>query len=917
MTTSNEFDIRVIRMGKSTQRNHLYKILTNMQTVHKQTDSYNANICLGHFDVMVIDLVPFDKALGPLAAVQNDCEKHRGLQHIFTNGQLLDSDTNQERISGSGEENYYYPIYMIRQTEAKRIHSLRHFWKSPTNFSVITRLHQEHDIKDRQPIFLDVLASRLKTANQQDANTFTSVEDLGDVYKIQVKRPNSTSSFAVQCALYDSLELGDVIAVTKSNSIAAALEIQRLLYECPSVNDVYSYCGINYSVFNEIFPPVVEDGADENVEDTIFEKELLENSKIEYISTRFSVKNASTAWNYFSTANSSDGSGFFVTGNADAILDYHNLSETEFLSNMKAIVALGDEMYTSFNDIITRVGLKNRKPNGSSRKTNSLRHAKLELNEDAVRWMQKKMDEHNHPDGKVYVYSLLKLIATLRTMHNNCVMDDLSDLMVGGIEALIERINYISKEKIWREDYNRELQEFLDQWTSTTNAVLHLESQMAQHPELMPVRYYIPAKILQFEQCVVQQCVKIIQGIDGNLSQNFVPIIFPCSQKGTTTKAIFDPRYDPNYFGKAPLRISIPIHQLYTPWEVSHVLCHEIAHYCGNTFRNRDLRRANMVKSAAFYLAISWLSRTSIMEDKKYDQDVSLSASCNITERALLESFPSFDAFTYLVQVKEALIEAVTRVVSAAEVKNKVIHFNLSFLDGIEKQLLEASKLNLDSYKESNNIIHGASVHISDTLCELYRECFADIVMICLTECSYDEYFNCCFKQEFLNLTHGSGEIEEKNQKLWTERHTDRMALVALSVSAIPEIQGWETFNSIDGCSIWEVVTLNKVNAWKKQMGKPNPPLYPKWSRYAEESTKTPYALYGYESKLIIEYLQTCMKSLWEKTRDNNSTARCSNVKELCKMIRYLRNDELNWNELQNSLIQNKQKRENAFPQTG
>ena len=44
---------------------------------------------------------------------------------------------------------------------------------------------------------------------------------------------------------YDSLELGDIVGVVKSNSLTVAMKILQHLYECPVVSDAYTYCGVD------------------------------------------------------------------------------------------------------------------------------------------------------------------------------------------------------------------------------------------------------------------------------------------------------------------------------------------------------------------------------------------------------------------------------------------------------------------------------------------------------------------------------------------------------------------------------------------------------------------------------------------------------------------------------------------------
>ena len=49
---------------------------------------------------------------------------------------------------------------------------------------------------------------------------------------------------------------------------------------------------------------------------------------------------------------------FYVTGTADQIIQWGKCSENEFLKIMRKITQQGDSMYPCFNDVMTRVGIK-------------------------------------------------------------------------------------------------------------------------------------------------------------------------------------------------------------------------------------------------------------------------------------------------------------------------------------------------------------------------------------------------------------------------------------------------------------------------------------------------------------------------------------------------------------------------------
>lgn len=102
-----------------------------------------------------------------------------------------------------------------------------------------------------------------------------------------VTLPGNQKEIAVAAAFYDSLELGDIVGVMKSSSLAAILEVQRRIYECPVVCDAYTYCGLDGKLFNEAW---------DEAEKLLSGREPpLKETCMDYVSTGFSVKDAHIA----------------------------------------------------------------------------------------------------------------------------------------------------------------------------------------------------------------------------------------------------------------------------------------------------------------------------------------------------------------------------------------------------------------------------------------------------------------------------------------------------------------------------------------------------------------------------------------------------------------------------------------------
>lgn len=874
------YDIRVVRMAKSTEKTNLNWVLTQMRKLDEkwtqENQPVNLNLCLGHFDVMVIDQLEEndEDSLGPMDRVIKDYNCAMDLRGML----------GAERSTTDNSEcSNYYPLYMLVQSDsnADRFQDkLNQYWKEKHKYTVVMRLHQGHSAEKEN--FRKILEERLKEANEviDSSINVNPCEDI--VFDLTVSK--GETPYHVYSVFYDSLELSDVVCILRGDSLQMILEVQRWLYESKHVSDAYSYCGIDYRIFTN--------GTDSDTDC------LVNNStgtNLDYVETRFSVRSSDLAWEYLSDTLKYE--GYFVTGSADALLHYSDISESEFLDNIKALICY-DKMYQAFHDVVTRVGLKNRKPPGNRDSTNTPDKS-ITLDQTLVSWLAEKYGKTNHPDGKIYAYSLEQLVSSLNSMRTNSVTDALSELMYEGIEALLEQLQFYQSQNKWTKNHSISLQGFLDEWTAATNEILHLESQLFQHPELIPVRYYIPAMILQFQRLIVQKAMEAVDDIDQSSGYRYVPIIFPKSQDTTATKAILDPRDEKEYSGPSPLCIHVPIHMLYHPYRISLILCHEIAHYCGNTIRNRSMRNEMLLNCLAFYASVQMTDYLGVLDVDTDYTEVICERALNCKDemcRYIQAILPVDTADQYLEDTIHMLWENMEYLTEPTVVNAVVDTILAGFTKDIGAQRRICAKVEVDGHRRFSEYVSLCRAHLEDCLENLFRECFADIVMILLSDCSFKDYYMCLFHDEFRNLENS------EDRSHWFEHHTDRMALVASSINSINA--GWcVTYPSGREDYPWQRITRQKVKAWDAQR---NHSGLKKWHREYPESINYAYALLGYEAELLLDYLKTCTHDIHGKIVTDSQRPKIINagVAQLRKRISLMKRNRMDWNELQKILLQ-------------
>ena len=610
---SGKMDIRVIDLIKASKGTKLKNYSAN--TTDSEENTY---ICLGHFDIIEI------RAL-------NDFRKQTENQAEPTVFTRIWEDFKSKWATVKLEQ-HIYPLYLLRDKNTTQTQS---FWKLKSPCIIVSRVH--FDKLNLEVSYQETLISALKNGDQENPDP-----SIGDV-ELQFEQGT------VYCALYKTLELGDTVVIIKGNSLNACLEAPQRLMKCDGVGDVYSYCGIHHKLFLlDELSDIPEDYFQDNkatVEDAL-------QQPIPYVSMRFSIHSAFYATQFWKILKVRDkemlDQVYFVTGTADALVEY---SETEHnsLSTKRVIEiirALDQEQevpkpgatepevftrYDAFSDIITRIGspfVENpdakkleKNVHDEHGQTDILEHftnIQNNIQEEIARRLEaapKESIPHISKDSFDWLLAQAAQIRMLLTLINNCVLDDLSLLIWPGAKAFLEILDHVIKEKQGNLSLEQigDIERFLQGWSTLTNDILHLESQLVQNPKLQSPRVYIPASLLLYYMALLDQFGEMLLAMNApeekSLPQkHFYPLIAHNIGLRPSTLNVLDPCLwnDEEYAGPRPLLVSIPVSLMYNPEEVVAVLCHEYAHDAAEACRSRDTRYRCIVHAAAGLLWHLW-----------------------------------------------------------------------------------------------------------------------------------------------------------------------------------------------------------------------------------------------------------------------------------------------------------------------
>lgn len=861
------YDVRVICLNKSVSTKTLRAFM------NRDRDCY---ICLGHFDML--EAIALPSSTFPLKKIHDDIQKGCHGQQTTVN--------------------YRYPLYILKQlghagqtsTEIRAVKDslgdLQIFWETNRNFLFISRFHCDHADTSKVP-FSQSLEERCKSFLSVDADTPLSISTNITGYTSYCTNDGHEVASVV---FYDSLELGDIVGVVKSDSLTIAMKLLQHLYECCVISDAYTYCGVGCALLRD------EDFLDKLPPDRRFP---LENYQLSHATTRFSVKFAKSADELLSPFKKEVERVDFVTGTADVIAEWAPCTEAEFLCHIGRVVRF-EKLYEAFGDIITRIGTEYRSPRNSRQETYRKPPFSYQVPkaEEVLTLFSGELGRWRYP--------ATRLLGTLRAMYENSVMDELSLLLIPGVNAFLERISYLHEQSFWQTDYDEDVSNFLDWWAALANDVSHLESQMVQHPELTPARHYIPAMVLQFERNFVEDYVKVVQELDKKAAdknrapRSFVPILFPTLEKNIHTLCPMDPVHDTFYKKDSPLCIFLPIHRIYQPWEIAHMLGHEIQHYSCDFLRFRNERLISLVQSAAAFVT----AFLGVYVSKSYQYQEATIKEERIFQNEIAESIYQLlplDTIehAYLQFVAEALPRAMFEV--AKNRKNQEEFQNILFGNtSPEKQMAQIDWMCSINTMEIGVSMSEAFLQHVHYLTHLYKECFADIFMILVLNCSFSDYYHCIYEEEAGRVMASGIKPRTHQEERFFERHTDRLAMVILAMERLKKDWEMEALEDVD--TSWSVISWEKAKHWQGIRDQENSEKYT-WMRRYNDSGIDSFLLLADEAQQLESYLSKCAEEL-KRHLDLNS-GKNSPVDQLREHLIFVKDTSFDWNETRKYLDMN------------
>ena len=625
---------------------------------------------------------------------------------------------NLEIVEKSSRNTYCYAIFLIcDDCQNDMSKDEQYFWNNRENqFISITKIHFPETIN-------------LKKQFDGIVQYFTALASNKEYSQILWRT-------------YYTIELSDMVLVSKSTSMNALSRWSLLATKTNLVGSAYTYFGI---------PGYLIDG---NVD---FLPDTLKKDTIDFLSIRFSIQNGNidaTIQNgnidaILTQIRKSLGEqyttpAFRVTGNEDIIISGQDIPTVNLIRLYQKWYSDKGRILNTFHDIITRLGVNwNIDPQSITTSTYQRQETTLEKYSIAVLdKIHPQIFQFMDIDKALWLRPLVTLTNALVHMSQSAPLDETVFLILPGLEAFWNNIPKDGQQIAGELLFHR----FAELCIHTMEHLMRAEGQLSHRLEMRPLTYDMPVFVLEYATAFLLFLSKTLTIGDGDKPQKIAFLLVPSASTAVFTEELFSSTNET----PGLIQITVPFSLLYTPKLLLPSLCHEMAHYVGEKIRLRERRYNLFLQSVSHELIRFFFDHVSGNIEKfqefliteildgpliKYFEENKTDIPIKITEVSLSEI-----VFAINRNLKTIFSEESSR--SYIELFRSYIR---SSYRGAQLYSIPLLALN-DRFDRFSNRLDDIMVY--------YRESYADLCMLFLLKMSAYEYITVSVRQ-WINLTDG------------------------------------------------------------------------------------------------------------------------------------------------------------------
>lgn len=659
-------------------------------------------LVLGYFDILRIYDLPYQK-------------NGRGwLNDIWFN--------NIKLSSLSDGTTYFHPLYLTADAG-----DFCGFWKeNPEN---------------RPPYLLFTLLQGAVLQDEERGNILIGSEDLEKII------PKSSDSLT--CACYHTMELSDMVVLWSSDNLAELLKALQKVYQNPVVGDITTFVAIDYKT--------LETGAWERFSGL---------DELVYISTEYVVHNAGDTQQYINRLKELFPSEvpLFSIGTEDVRLSRSKMNTRWLLEFLRAHITdqnLKSYYKRAFIESVTKLGICLEPVDVKADYSIALKQRYSGM----LKCISTLAKDNANSGRYGFLKQLCNLLNVLVNMSQNCVLDgfcflicEAVEMFCGNVEKLI-RANDIGSDQLDR------IHRFLRGLGTLMEQATRMDGRFIQLPGFSPILCEIPSHLLELYQCVSRQFAELLCTHED--SSNMAVLLLPKLCRRVKVYSIFENTDWQHKTIANPddqlLYVDIPLDVLYDPALVLCCLGHEISHFVGNLWRDRQERYEYLLFSAAY----------------------ELSQRLKMPGLAVMHAISGYldgclkDYGTYLETLEPALSCAVIELLREDEIFDNWRETYLSTSEGkaLNQHQRRAWEIACGSARRRlQSWPQGVSFYFRN-LFYLAKECFADLCMVCLIQPDRATYLRIA-KQEIEQCQEQTQRPNSNDDAEWYQMFVERWGLV-------------------------------------------------------------------------------------------------------------------------------------------
>ena len=543
---------------------------------------------------------------------------------------------------------------------------------------------------------------------------------------------------------YRTMELSDLVIVWRSDSLFDIFQEIHDLYQMEEVGDMSTFSSVSRALVSS---------------SPLKDWEAIDPGRKFFASARYvvrGVQESHDSLNCLKKQGIDISHVYFSTGMEDLHMLQENMDVKTLLGLLRT--HLNDGHRRAFFECSTRLGIPEGVPPGkelcpgtldsidgrsSSPGMDGMESVFSSHCKDLLEKFQRVRQESKEISG-VYEISWMKptsnLLNALADMSKNWVMDGFCYLIYDAARLFchkIERWN-ASQRPMKAKMETESVQRFIRGWGGLMEQATRIDGRFIQMPGFSPALCEIPAHLLEFYLSTMMCCADLM----GNKSEghDVALLLVPKICRRMKVIAILEEPRDTNHL----LYVDIPMEMLYRPVSVLCGLCHELAHYVGETWRNRKQRGYLVIYSAAYELACHLRICSWSTVEKIY--------------RQLLDLCQRKD--TFLMKYAESLSILLQMGINSLLLDDTVFfNWHRIYQDEMDLSSSQMRHVRLESDICRNTILADTAQFFDDldNLIYLFRECYADMVMIYLLNPS-EAMYRSFAEQEIRPLSEESGD---------------------------------------------------------------------------------------------------------------------------------------------------------------